>query len=316
MTTHSIVPTLATLHGHFSRELPPVLTIAPGDRVRFQTLDVRWGSPDHADPFAAAETFAGRDPERDPGHALCGPVWIEGARAGMTLEVRIVSLRVGRWGYTSAGGYPSHWNVKLGLDRPPAVPVRWALDPDTLTGRDARGRTVALRPFLGIMGMPPDEPGRHPTGPPRPCGGNIDCKELVAGSTLFLPIPVDGALFSAGDGHALQGDGEVAGPALECPFESAELEFHLRPELKLARPRARTPAGWVTFGFHDSLDEAVPQALSDMLDLLDEQLGCGRREALALASLVVDLHVTQIVNGVRGVHALIAHEALAKLVAR
>src|SRR5512146_1231072 len=148
----------------------------------------------------------------------------------MTLEVRIVSLRVGRWGYTSAGGYPSHWNVKLGLDRPPTVPVRWALDPDTLTGRDAKGRTVALRPFLGIMGMPPDEPGRHPTGPPRACGGNIDCKELVAGSTLYLPIPVDGALFSAGDGHAVQGDGEVAGPALECPFEAAELEFHLQPD--------------------------------------------------------------------------------------
>jgi acetamidase/formamidase len=135
----------------------------------------------------------------------------------------------------------------------------------------------------------------------------------VQGSTLYLPIPVDGALFSAGDGHAVQGDGEVAGPALECPMQAAELEFHLRPELKLARPRAHTPRGWITFGFHDSLDEATALALSDMLDLLDERLGCGRREALALASLVVDLHVTQIVNGVRGVHAMVADEALARL---
>jgi acetamidase/formamidase len=201
----------------------------------------------------------------------------------------------------------------LGIDAPPSVALRWALDPDTGRGRDASGRTVELRPFLGIMGMPPDAPGRHPTTPPRACGGNIDCKELVAGSTLYLPIPVDGALFSAGDGHALQGDGEVAGPALECPMEAAELEFHLRPDLDLARPRAHTPRGWVTFGFHETLDEAVALALADMVELLDERLGCGRREALALASLVVDLHVTQIVNGVRGVHALVSDPALAGL---
>lgn len=316
MTTHSLIPTLATLHGHFSRELPPVLRIAPGDRVRFQTLDVRWAAFEQPDPFGTLTPFPGRDVERDPGHAICGPVWIEGARAGMTLEVRVRSLRVGRWGWTSAGGYPSHWNVKLGLDTLPHVHSPWSLDPDALTGRDPKGRTVALQPFLGIMGMPPDEPGRHSTTPPRASGGNIDCKELVAGSTLYLPIPVDGALFSAGDGHAVQGDGEVAGPALECPFEAAELEFHLRPDLKLARPRANTPRGWVTFGFHDSLDEATAIALSDMLDLLDEQLGCGRREALALSSLVVDLHVTQIVNGVRGVHAMLAHDALSKLMTR
>ena len=315
MTTHTLAPTLATLHGHFSRELAPVLRIAPGDRVVFQTLDVRWGQPDHADPFTPAPEFAGRDHERDPGHAMCGPVWIEGARAGMTLEVRVRSLRVGRWGWTSAGGYPSHWNLKLGLDRVPNMRSHWSLDADANRGTDAQGRTVELRPFLGIMGMPPDLPGRHPTSPPRACGGNIDCKELVAGSTLFLPIPVDGALFSAGDGHAVQGDGEVAGPALEAPFEAAELEFHLRPDLTLVRPRARTPHGWITFGFHEDLDEATADALSDMLDLLDEQLGCGRTHALALASLVVDLHVTQIVNGVRGVHAMVAHEALARLVA-
>ncbi len=316
MTTHRIEPTLATLHGHFSRELPPVLRIMSGDRVVFRTLDVCWGQPEHPDPFSAAPEFPGRDHERDPGHAICGPVWIEGARAGMVLEVRVVALRVGRWGWTSAGGYPSHWNVKLGLDQVPHVRSHWALDADANEGRDALGRRVTLRPFLGLMGMPPDEPGRHPTAPPRSCGGNIDCKELVAGSTLFLPIPVDGALFSAGDGHAVQGDGEVAGPALESPFEAAELEFHLRPDLKLTRPRARTPDSWVTFGFDEDLNEATAQALGDMLDLLDEQLGCGRTQALALASLVVDLHVTQIVNGVRGIHAMITHEALAKLFAK
>ena len=313
MGRHSLEPTLATLHGHFSRELPPVLRIAPGDRVRFRTLDVGWGRLEHDEPFEPAAPFPGRDSERDPGHALCGPVWIEGARAGMTLEIRVISLRVGRWGWTSAGGHPRHLNTRLGIDGPPSVAVRWALDPDAGQGRDIKGRTVELRPFLGIMGMPPDEPGRHSTTPPRACGGNIDCKELVAGSTLYLPVPVDGALFSAGDGHALQGDGEVAGPALECPMEAAELEFHLRPGPALSRPRAHTPRGWITFGFSESLDDATTLALADMLDLLDERLGCGRREALALASLVVDLHVTQVVNGVKGVHAMVSDQALAGL---
>ena len=101
----------------------------------------------------------------------------------------------------------------------------------------------ALAPFLGVMGMPPDEPGVHSTGPPRRCGGNIDCKELVAGTTLYLPISVDGALFSAGDGHAAQGDGEVSGTAIECPVERAELTLELS-DLELAhadRPDARRP---------------------------------------------------------------------------
>ena len=307
---HAIEPSLATLHGHFSRELPPVLTIAPGDRVRFRTLDVAWGAFENPDPFSPAPPFPGRDAERDPGHAMCGPVRIAGARAGMTLEVRIHELRTGRWGWTAAGGAPTPLNRRLGLAEQERVRIHWALDPDAGLARNRAGETLPIRPFLGILGMPPDEPGRHPTSPPRTCGGNIDCKELVTGSRLFLPIAVDGALFSTGDGHALQGDGEVAGPALECPMERAELEFVLHPELRLARPRAHTPAGWITFGFDPDLDEAMAIALSDMLDLIVEQRGGDRREAIALASLVVDLRVTQVVNGVRGVHAVLADGAL------
>lgn len=310
MRVHGLDPTLDTLHGHFSRELPPVLRIEPGDRVRFRTLDVNWGAFENPDPFAPAPAFSGRDLERDPGHALCGPVWIEGARAGMTLEVHIVSLRTGTWGWSAAGGAATATNLRLGIADPPRHRVHWSLDPDLGIARDARGRRVRMRPFLGIMGMPPAEPGRHSTTPPRACGGNIDCKELVAGSRLFLPIPVDGSLFSAGDAHAVQGDGEVAGPALECPMECAELEFHLHPAMRLERPRARTATGWITFGFDTDLDEAMAIALSDMLDLLVELRGGDRREATALASLIVDLHVTQVVNGVRGVHAMVSHESL------
>jgi acetamidase/formamidase len=160
------------------------------------------------------------------------------------------------------------------------------------------------------MGMPPDEPGNHPTYPPRFCGGNIDCKELIAGSTLFLPIPVDGGLFSVGDGHAVQGDGEVGCPALECPMDVVDLTLTVHEDIKLSMPRAKTPTAWITMGFHEDLNEATIIALDGMLNLMKELFGYERKEALALASLVVDLRITQIVNGVRGVHAVLPHDAI------
>ena len=138
----------------------------------------------------------------------------------------------------------------------------------------------------------------------------MDCKELVAGSTLYLPIPVPGALFSVGDGHALQGDGEVCGTAIECPMERVDLTFRLREDLRLTTPRANTAAGWITLGFHEDLDEAIMIALSAMLDVMCEQYGLQRPDALALASLVVDMRITQLVNGVRGVHAVLPHGAI------
>lgn len=313
MRVHAIEPQKETLHGHFSRELPPVLTIAPGDRVRFSTLDAGWGLLDNPNPFERGPRFVGRDAQRDPGHALCGPVAIDGARAGMTLEVGLITIRPGRWGWSAAGGFSSPVNDRLGLAGPPEFVLRWAIDPEAGTTRNHLGQSVRIRPFMGVLGMPPDEPGRHSTFPPRRCGGNIDCKELVEGSRLFLPIAVDGALFSVGDGHAVQGDGEVGDAALECPMEVVELEFHLHPELALKFPRALTPAGWITFGFDVDLDEAVMIALEGMLDLLVELLGVERRHALSLASLLVDMRVTQIVNGVRGAHALLPRERLEEL---
>jgi len=188
--------------------------------------------------------------------------------------------------------------------------LRWELDADTAVGRDQAGREVGLGPFLGVIGMPPAEPGVHSTGPPRTSGGNIDCKELVAGTTLFLPIPVDGALVSAGDGHAAQGDGEVSQLAIEAPVERAQLTLSVREDLRLTTPIAWTPGAWLTFGFDEDLDEAAAVAIDAMLELMGCELGLERREALALASVVVDLRVTQMVNGVRGIHARLAHDAL------
>ena len=158
--------------------------------------------------------------------------------------------------------------------------------------------------------MPPPEPGVHSTGPPRRWGGNIDCKLLVAGTTLFLPIPVDGALLSAGDGHARQGDGEVSGTAIESPFERAQLTLGVRDDLDLRMPLARTEDAWVAFGFDEDLGAAATLALETMLDLMEHEHGVSRDHALALASVVVDLHVTQIVNGAQGVHAILRDDAI------
>ena len=150
----------------------------------------------------------------------------------------------------------------------------------------------------------------HSTAPPRRWGGNIDCKELVAGTTLFLPIPIDGALFSAGDGHARQGDGEVSQTAIECPLDRLELTLTVADSPELRTPIAWTPNAWLTFGFDDDLDEAMALAVEAMLGLMQRELAVERADALALASVVVDLRVTQVVNGVKGVHAVLSHDAI------
>jgi len=313
MAFYTIEPERATLRGSFSREFPPVLTIESGDTVRFRTLDVGWGLEPHAAPGAERRTFAPRIKGRDDGHALCGPVAIRGAQPGMTLEVQIGLIRPGLWGTTYFGSGRKALYQRLGIAEHPDM-LTWTLDPDRMIGRDQKGQSVPLRPFLGVMGLPPDEPGIHATNPPRVSGGNIDCKELVAGSVLYLPIAVPGALFSTGDGHAAQGDGEVCGTAIECPMEQVDLTFRLREDLHLTTPRARTPAGWITLGFDKDLNEATMIALSAMLDLLEEHHHLERPRALALASLVVDLRVTQIVNGVCGVHAVLPPGAISHLI--
>jgi acetamidase/formamidase len=306
MAVHEIPLERRTLHGHFSRELEPVLEVDPGDTIAFECLNAGWRGLD-------GERYAERRPDGDAldgGHALIGPVEVRGARAGQTLEVRIDEVRIGPWGVTEAGGWHTPLNLRLGVAHGDPAVLRWQLDADAGTGRDQAGRTVALRPFLGVIGMPPDEPGVHSTAPPRPCGGNIDCKELVSGTTLFLPIPVDGALVSAGDGHAAQGDGEVSQLAIEAPVERAQLTLSLRDDLRLVNPIAWTPDAWLTFGFDEDLDEAAAHAIDGMLELMVREHPLGRREALALASVVVDLRITQMVNGVRGVHARLPHDAL------
>ena len=173
----------------------PILTIASGDSVRFSIPNSGW-------LLESGEKFIPRDPAVNTGHALVGPIAVRGAKADQTLVVHVDEVRPGSWGVTNTK--PPHF-------------IRWKIDGDTAT---SLGRTIRLAPFLGVLGMPPREPGIHSTIPPRRFGGNIDCKDLVTGTTLYLPISVDGALFSAGDGHAAQGDGEVSGTAIESPVDA------------------------------------------------------------------------------------------------
>ena len=273
-----------TLHGHFSCELEPVLTVDPGDSVRFSVPNAGWY-------LESGEQFESRDPSADDGHALAGPVEVRGARAGQTLAVHIDEVETGSWGVTVTR--EDH-------------ELRWALS-------DGVGRCgpwqVPLRPFFGVLGMPPAEAGVHSTIPPRPWGGNIDCKELVAGATLFLPIPVDGALFSAGDGHGAQADGEVCGTAIECPAQG-QVTLDVRDDPSLEWPVARIAGAWLTFGFDEHLGLAARIAVDGMLALMVREHGLTPDDALALASLVVDLRVTQVVNGVLGVHAVLPDGAI------
>lgn len=310
MTTHQLEPTLENLVGAFDHSDAPILTIAPGDTVRYRTLDAGWGlEPPHLDwterrkvPKQGADLH---------GHCLVGPIAIAGAKPGMTLAIDIERIIPGEYGFTFAGGWPHPVNRRLGLLAKNSRTLHvWQLDAATMRGRSQLGYSVALRPFMGVMGCAPAEAGRHSTIPPRPTGGNIDLKELVVGTRLYLPIEVEGALFSVGDGHAAQGDGEVSVTAIECPMQEVVLRFSLLEDMPLAFPRAWTPTGWLTLGFHKNLQEACNIALEGMVNLIAAQYALSRLDALALASVTVDMRITQIVNKVRGVHAFLPHDAI------
>jgi acetamidase/formamidase len=279
---HELALDKQNLHGYFSVDLDPVLEIEPGDSVRISLPNAGWD-------LTADEKFEPRNPELDTGHPMAGPLAVRGAQAGQTLAVRVDEVEVGEWGVTWVpDDHLVHWELEGGVGR-------------------ALGFERTLAPFLGVMGMPPPEAGVHPTYPPRRWGGNIDCKELVAGTTLFLPIPVDGALFSAGDGHAAQGDGEVSSTAIEAPAR-ARLTLDLHDDLPLEWPIARIGGAWLTFGFDEQLGQAAKIATDGMIALMGRELGVGLKDALALASVGVDLRVTQVVNGVVGVHAVLADD--------
>ena len=317
---HLLEPAQHPPHGRFDPALEPALVVDDGDVVAASTLDSGWHAPVQTEEALRSGELAlwpSRDPALDPGHALTGPVGVRGAVPGDVLEVRVLDVRPGAWALTGAGSRETYADRAAGVDGLPREVLVWRLDTDRRRAVDQFGDAVAVRAFPGLVGTCPAVPagaGARSTVPPRRTGGNVDCRELVAGSSLFLPVEVPGGLLSFGDGHAAQGDGEVAGVALECPLELLELQLVLHPGggaasgvgLPGGRPWATTPAGLVVLGTGTSLDEAAADALGGVVDLLVSRHGLSRQRALALASAAVDLRVTQVVNGgVHGVHAVL-----------
>ncbi len=284
----------------FDRDTPPVLTVDPGDSVVVGSLD----AAGYLERRLDGPTMF---PERR-GHCLTGPIAVRGAEPGMALRVHFTSLTPGDWGWTTAGVKDNALTRRLGVAGGPAARLTWDIGGGTATSN--LGHTVAIAPFLGVTGLPPAEPGPHSTIPPRAAGGgNIDCRDLVAGSTLFLPVTVPGALLHLGDGHAAQGHGEVGGTAIECPM-TTRVTLTLTTDPAVPGIHAETPEGRVTFGFDADLNQATADALDAMLTWLQRLHDLDKPTALALASPVVDLRITQIANETWGVHAVLPHGAI------
>jgi acetamidase/formamidase len=303
MTVHRIEPTPADCVNVFSAAHEPAVTIDSGDTIVVRSLDAAGYLERHEFPGDTGKPVM--FPGDFRGHCVNRPVAVRGAAAGDMLAVRIVSLTPQPWGWTVSPTMPdSPVARRLGLDGDPAW-LLWDIDAAAGTAT-ANGRyTRPVAPFLGVTGVAPAGPGEHSTIPPRAeAGGNIDCKELVAGSVLYLPVAVDGALLYLGDGHAAQGDGESCGTAIETGM-TTEAVVSLASGRPLATVHAQTPAGLVTFGFSADLNEAMGDALDAMVTWIAAIYDASRAEALALASTCADLRVTQVANVTWGVHALL-----------
>jgi acetamidase/formamidase len=232
---------------------------------------------------------------------------VRGAAVGDVLEVRILEIELRQdWGYNLFRAYGG----TLPEDFPYYRIMHIALDRGSNRAILPSGLAVPLRPFFGQLAVaPPKAFGRQNSKEPREFGGNIDCKELIAGSTIYLPVWNEGALFSTGDGHAAQGDGEVNGTAIETALEGT-FEFHVRKDLGWRLPRAQTATHLIAFGLDADLDDAARAALREMIDWIVALTGISKDEAYTLCSIAVDLHVTQTVNNVKGVHAMIDRSIL------
>lgn len=305
MATFQLKPVRENLHGVLSPELPAAITIDSGDSVEFSTLEADWRIEKCTEPKTDSGTFFPHLRETDCGQALTGPVYVRGAEPGMTLAVHVDELVPGDWGWSRVGmGNPDHLK-RIGCEEGEYFLI-WEIDRANRTCMSNEGHRVTLWPFMGIYAVAPGGSGTVTTYIPGEHGGNLDCKELAEGSTIYFPVFHAGALFSVGDGHAAQGNGELGCTAIECPYDKVKLTFELLRE-KTEFLVADTPAGWVTFGYDENLTDAAYMALCHMVRFMEKQYGFHKREALTMASLLADLNVTQIVNGIRGVHALLPH---------
>ncbi len=305
---HVLNPTPTTVAwGHYWSETPPALKINSGDVVRLHTLITSNPERLEAAGLPAAEVEkelreVQSVKDRGPGgHILTGPIYIEEAEPGDVLEVKILSIDLAiPYGYNAIGqnGFLSDeiFDRKMMIIR---------LDKEKMTGKFADGIEVPLKPFFGSMGVaPPKEAGRWNSAPPWVHAGNLDNKELVAGTTLFIPVHVKGALFEIGDGHAAQGNGEVDITAIETSLKG-DLQFIVHKGKSLKWPVGDTPTHIITMGCDRDLVIATRTAVKEMIRYLMEEKKLSQSDAYMLCSIAVDVNMTQLVDGNVGVHAML-----------
>jgi acetamidase/formamidase len=310
---YTLMPSSHTVHvGYFSAALKPVLTINSGDIVTVESV----GGPDAAEvdasgvvpPSAVPEhtrTIRREVTDRGPGtHTLTGPIFVNGATPGDVLEVRILEIDLAvPYGFNTQRPYTGALPDEFPGFFQRIIPI----DRQAKTATVAPGVVVPVaRPFFGVMGVAPlPAMGRISSAPPGVHTGNLDNKDLSAGTTLFMPIYAPGALFSVGDAHAAQGHGEVDLTAIETALRG-KFQFIVRKDLKLTWPRAETATHWIVMGLNPNLDEAMKMAVRETILFITQRFPkLSREEAYMIASVAVDYHVTQVVDGTKGIHGMI-----------
>jgi acetamidase/formamidase len=296
--------------GYWDAKRAPVLHIASGDTV---TLDSLSGEPDdlpsHMALLPEHREVLAKTPRGSGPHLLTGPIHIEGAEPGDVLEVRILDVTLRQdWGWNSIepllGTLPDDFPISRRLHIP--------LDRVKNTALLPWGTELPLDPFFGNFGVaPPAHYGRITSIIPREFGGNMDNRSLTKGATVYFPVFNRGALFSAGDGHALQGDGEVCLTAIETSM-TGTFEFIVRKDLKVAFPRAETATHYIAMGMNEDLDDAAKQALRHMIAWIVELTDLPAIDAYTLCSIAADLRITQMVDINKGVHCMLPKTALAR----
>lgn len=321
-TVHRLEATPSTVaYGYYWSEAKPALRVRSGDVIDVETmltntpaglerLGVRAEDiSQHLRDIVAQDTGTLKGPG---GHILTGPIYIEGADSGDVLEVRIqrITLPIA-YGYNGCSGFVREL---CGEQQPgaPRVSTLIHLDRKNMTAEVVPGVVVPLRPFFGSVGVAPAPVlGRVSSNPPSRHAGNLDNKELVAGTTLYIPVFVKGALLEVGDGHAAQGDGEVDQTAIETNLEG-RIQVIVRKDMKLEWPRIETPTHWITMGADTSLVVAAKTAIKEMVKFLQETKGLTQTQGYQAASMAADAHITQLVDGNVGVHMMIPKRYLGK----
>lgn len=299
--------------GYYDPQSPPALRIVSGDTVVVDTLGV--GRPEAfeaggipADKIQPELRAVIKAKPEARGHFLTGPIYVEGAEPGDVLEVQILDVKMMVPYSYNAMGAAGVLADEFDIGKRRIIP----LELRRKVGLFAPGVEVPLRPFFGSMGVaPPESTGRIPSRAPGIHAGNMDNRELIAGATLLIPVHVRGALFQVGDGHAAQGDGEVDVTGLETSLQGT-FRFIVRKDQKLIWPRAETPSHYIAMGFDENLDKATKLAVQQAVDFLVKAKGLSKADAYMLVSVGVNLHITQLVDGNKGVHAMIPKHLFTK----